>query len=658
MFKIPQGKAGKSFANELSRLFNAFSTGSALESVDLKTATVMPQLLLQKSHRASKTKEHINHLENRMEKWKEGDLNSLLNEGRTIQDHLPKTYSDKSEQQLSRSFANMMFQVKIQAALQLLSNKGKGSVLHLNDVYDNSTTVKDILKKKHPEGVIVISDSTIRSISPDIHPVIFDSINAALIRSTSLNTSGAAGPSDLDSYAWRRLCTSFKSGSSALCQSLALTAKRLCTEYLDPMCISSLLACRLIALDKSPGVRPIGIGEIPRRIIAKAVLSVTRGDVQDAVGSIQLCAGQIAGAEAAVHAVQECFHNDGTEATLLIDGNNAFNSLNRDAALQNIRCLCPSISTMLINTYRAPTELFIDGEIIYSREETTQGDPLAMPMYAIATIPLIRRLPKSATQIWYADDAAALDSITDLRNWWDDLMNMGPSFGFHVNQAKTWLITKDSCLSNAIATLSDTNVNVINTGRPYLGAPLGTPEYTNNFVSEKVNQWSSELQLLSEIAVTQPHAAYAALTHGLSSRWLYLSRTVPNISSYYQQMENIIRTVFIPIVTGQPPPSDTNRDMFALPTRLGGLGLPNPSKQCDLEFSASQAISGPLKESILQQRFKYSFECLDAQIFAKYLIKQQRREQATRTVEAMKKNLPPANLRILDLASERGPPIG
>ena len=55
--------------------------------------------------------------------------------------------------------------------------------------------------------------------------------------------------------------------------------------------------------------------------------------------------------------------------------------------------------------------------------------------------------------------------------------------------------------------------------------------------------------------------------------------------------------------------------MFALPTRLGGLGLPNPSKQCDLEFSASQAISGLLKESILQQRFEYSFEFLDAQIF-------------------------------------------
>ena len=62
-FKIPQGNAGKSFAKELARLFQAFATGSALASVALKAATVLPLLVLQKSHRNSKTKDHITCLE-------------------------------------------------------------------------------------------------------------------------------------------------------------------------------------------------------------------------------------------------------------------------------------------------------------------------------------------------------------------------------------------------------------------------------------------------------------------------------------------------------------------------------------------------------------------------------------------------------------------
>ena len=58
---------------------------------------------------------------------------------------------------------------------------------------------------------------------------------------------------------------------------------------------------RSAALDKCPGIRPIGICETPRRIIAKVVLLAIKGDLQEATGSLQLCAGQISGIEAAVH---------------------------------------------------------------------------------------------------------------------------------------------------------------------------------------------------------------------------------------------------------------------------------------------------------------------------------------------------------------------
>ena len=83
-------------------------------------------------------------------------------------------------------------------------------------------------------------------------------------------------------------------------------AKRLCTSFVDPKCVSPLLACRLIALDKNPGVCPIGIGDTSRQIIAKAILSFAKSDVQDASGCLQLCGGQLSGIEAAVACRTNC----------------------------------------------------------------------------------------------------------------------------------------------------------------------------------------------------------------------------------------------------------------------------------------------------------------------------------------------------------------
>ena len=227
---------------------------------------------------------------------------------------------------------------KTKAALDLLSQAQKGGVLHLNDDPNNPVfpTVRDILKSKHPRGQYAHAECIIPSTTQDVHPVVFDSIDANAIRSTALQTTGSAGPSGLDAHEWRRLCTAFKGASTDLCNSLALVAKRLCTSYVDPKCVSPLLTCRLIALDKSPGVHPIGIGDTARQIIAKAILNIARPDVQDISGCLQLCGGQISGIEVAVLAVRAVFESDENEAVLLFDATNVFNSLNRQVALHNI----------------------------------------------------------------------------------------------------------------------------------------------------------------------------------------------------------------------------------------------------------------------------------------------------------------------------------
>ncbi len=209
---------------------------------------------------------------------------------------------------------------------------------------------------------------------------------------------------------------------------------------------------------------------------------------------------------------------------LLVDATNAFNSLNCQTALQNIRRSCPALATILINTYRDPTDLFIDGDRLLSQEGTTQGDPLVMPMYALATVPLINSLSKNhVTQIWYVDDAAAIGKISDLREWWETLTKGGPSFGYFPNLNKTWLVTKDEFHSAGSHAFGKIGVNTTQDGRLYLGAAIGSPSYVDNYV--KVSSWCSQVNKLSEFAITQPHSSYSALNHGLSSK----CRTMPSL---------------------------------------------------------------------------------------------------------------------------------
>ena len=67
-------------------------------------------------------------------------------------------------------------------------------------------------------------------------------------------------------------------------------------------------------------------------------------------------------------------------------------------------------------TYRSDVNLYIGGETLLSEEGTTQGDPLAMPMYALGTIPLINALSDDhIKQVWYADDATACGRLMDVR---------------------------------------------------------------------------------------------------------------------------------------------------------------------------------------------------------------------------------------------------
>ena len=121
---------------------------------------------------------------------------------------------------------------------------------------------------------------------------------------------------------------------------------------------------------------------------------------------------------------------------------------------------------------------------LFSQEGTTQGDPLAMAMYAIATVPLIEKLQSTNTkQVWYADDATAGGTLLNLKAWWTMLSSSGPSYGYFVNPGKTWLIVKPQQERDAKELFSGTGIGITSEGKRHPGAALGSRSFLESYSS-------------------------------------------------------------------------------------------------------------------------------------------------------------------------------
>ena len=296
------------------------------------------------------------------------------------------------------------------------------------------------------------------------------------------------------------------------------------------------------------------MGEVIRRIIGKCVTRVAKQDVINASGAMQVCAGQKSGGEAAIRAMGNIFEADETDAALLVDASNAFNSLNRAAALNNIRVLCLLIAAYVTNTYRVPARLFVvGGSELKSAEGTTQGDPLAMSMYKISLQPLISLPHNRSTvkQCWLADDATGEGPLEEVKQWWDELREAVPPLGYYTNSKKCWLVVKPEKEGRAKEMFAGTGTNITTAGRKHLGAALGSRSYLEQYVGCKVEDWVGEVTRLAELASSQPLASYAAFTFGLRHRWTYFMRTLPDIENLLQHLERAISDVHIPSLIGR-----------------------------------------------------------------------------------------------------------
>ena len=361
--------------------------------------------------------------------------------------------------------------------------------------------------------------------------------------------------------------------------------------------------------------------------------------------------------------MRQIYEDPATEGILLVDASNAFNALNRKAALNNLKYTCPEFSGYVNNLYRGDAELFVAGsdEVVMSCEGTTQGGSESGGFYAGGLIPLSHHDIQQRTEdhpendvakkLYYADDGGGGGTLDQLLKWWTDVQEIGPNFGYYPKPSKTWLIVKPKYLKRAKDMFP--GISITDQGHKYLGSYIGSESGKAEFMKCQVDEWIRDVAALAKIAKTEPQLAYAGYVYGTSKRWSFVSRTTPNVGEHMTKLEYEIKETLIPAIVGKNYISDDTRRIFSLPARLGGLGFLDPCSVSDLEYKSSLAATAQLTKAIFNQE---SFLNIDQETQEKIMkeVKHKKTEWYKEQQNIIKRESSASASKILELASEKG----
>ena len=189
-----------------------------------------------------------------------------------------------------------------------------------------------------------------------------------------------------------------------------------------------------------------------------------------------------------------------------------------------------------------------------------------------------------------------------LHNWYRQSSKEGQKFGYLVNGTKSWLIVKSREIAEEAKRVFGEEVNITIEDQHHLGAVIASQEYKDQYFEEKVRAWKEEIERLSEIAKSQPHAPYIAFTKGFNSKFTYFMRTIEPFEVYVDPIQEMIEDLLLPTLFDQSEPLPNEvRGLATLATGQGGLGIPDLKSKAPQQFAPSRLITTAHVDSITSQ---------------------------------------------------------
>lgn len=438
----------------------------------------------------------------------------------------------------------------------------------------NNGETFDELSKKHPDPSRPLSFPS----DPDesIQPLQVDS---GMVQSSicSFANGSNAGTDGLRPQHLKDIISlsAGEAGQRAL-KSITKLCNFLLAGKLNVVICELLYGASLCALvKKDGGIRPIAIGTTIRRLTSKIGCFSVKSDMVNYLLPRQIGFGVKFGCEGAVHAVRSYLHNNRSTSKVIlkVDVKNAFNSIERDVMLSEIKAKIPQLYHYLRQCYLQPSYLLFGDKIIWSKVGAQQGDPAGPLIFSLAIHPLVSQLT-SELNIWYLDDGTLGDSPDFVLSNLAVIIEKARSLGLELNSEKCELFfcngQVDVTVANDFELLAPGIRIVKENDLELLGAPLldeGMETFTRN-------QFEKILVLINRLKSLQTHYAYFILKNCLAvPKLVHLFRCTP-----LWKFPDLLHDMDMKMKSALETLLNTSLDTVqwiqsSLPVNFGGLGI-------------------------------------------------------------------------------------